>query len=223
MFKTSGWLVWQLNDCWPVVSWSLIDYGLTPKAAYYTVKRASKPVIAPLIVKNGQVQGFVINETAKELEATWKFEVVRFSGAVLNSESQKIKAPAFTSTPIFDLALEKLPTAKDSLLTLTLESGGKLIAEDTKTVNDPKNLQLPQPKIKLTTKKTDDKTFEIQLQTEVYAKAVYLQMKGLKAEFSDNFFDLMPKSLKSVQCSFDKTVSHEEFERALLIETYPYE
>ncbi|KAI0160719.1 beta-mannosidase [Xylariaceae sp. FL1272] len=34
-----GSLVWQLNDCWPVTSWSICDYYLRPKHAYYTVKR----------------------------------------------------------------------------------------------------------------------------------------------------------------------------------------
>ncbi|MFC4261392.1 glycoside hydrolase family 2 protein [Ferruginibacter yonginensis] len=35
-----GTLLWQLNDCWPVTSWSIIEYGNTPKAAYYAVKNA---------------------------------------------------------------------------------------------------------------------------------------------------------------------------------------
>lgn len=39
----SGALVWQLNDCWPGISWSLIDYGLHPKPAYYAVRRAFEP------------------------------------------------------------------------------------------------------------------------------------------------------------------------------------
>lgn len=38
--ECAGALCWQLNDCWPCVSWSLGDYHLRPKLAYYTVKRA---------------------------------------------------------------------------------------------------------------------------------------------------------------------------------------
>ena len=34
-----GALVWQLNDCWPTQSWSIVDYYLRPKLAYYTIKR----------------------------------------------------------------------------------------------------------------------------------------------------------------------------------------
>ncbi|KAF9554321.1 glycoside hydrolase [Agrocybe pediades] len=36
---TSGVLVWQANDCWPVVSWAIIDYFMRPKPVYYTIAR----------------------------------------------------------------------------------------------------------------------------------------------------------------------------------------
>jgi len=42
--RCGGVLVWQLNDCWPCVSWSVIDYHLVPKPAYYTIRRALAPV-----------------------------------------------------------------------------------------------------------------------------------------------------------------------------------
>ncbi|KAK6461344.1 beta-mannosidase precursor [Scheffersomyces coipomensis] len=41
---TGGAIVWQINDCWPVTSWSIIDYYKRPKLAYYSVKRESKPI-----------------------------------------------------------------------------------------------------------------------------------------------------------------------------------
>ena len=40
----SGALVWQLNDCWPCTSWSIVDYYLRPKLAYFAVKRELQPV-----------------------------------------------------------------------------------------------------------------------------------------------------------------------------------
>lgn len=39
-----GTLVWQINDCWPVTSWAIVDYYLRPKHAYYTVKREMAPL-----------------------------------------------------------------------------------------------------------------------------------------------------------------------------------
>ncbi|KAM5540332.1 hypothetical protein V8D89_005790 [Ganoderma adspersum] len=40
---TAGALVWQINDCWPVTSWAIVDYFLRPKPAYYAIKRELRP------------------------------------------------------------------------------------------------------------------------------------------------------------------------------------
>ncbi|KAF2713938.1 glycoside hydrolase family 2 protein [Pleomassaria siparia CBS 279.74] len=43
--ECGGVLVWQLNDCWPTMSWAIIDYYLVPKPSYYAIKRAMKPIV----------------------------------------------------------------------------------------------------------------------------------------------------------------------------------
>ncbi|KAJ8514868.1 hypothetical protein ONZ45_g7646 [Pleurotus djamor] len=36
---TSGALVWQINDCWPVTSWAIADYFVRPKPAFFSIAR----------------------------------------------------------------------------------------------------------------------------------------------------------------------------------------
>jgi len=43
-----GTLLWQLNDCWPVASWSITDYSRQPKAAWYAVKEAYRDDVLPV-------------------------------------------------------------------------------------------------------------------------------------------------------------------------------
>jgi beta-mannosidase len=43
-FRNSGFLVWQYDDIWPCLSWSIVDWYGTPKPAYYFLKRAARPV-----------------------------------------------------------------------------------------------------------------------------------------------------------------------------------
>lgn len=43
-FRNSGFLVWQYNDIWPCISWSIVDWYGEPKPSYYFLKRASRPV-----------------------------------------------------------------------------------------------------------------------------------------------------------------------------------
>ncbi|KAL1865829.1 hypothetical protein Plec18167_009267 [Paecilomyces lecythidis] len=42
--RCGGALVWQLNDCWPTISWAIVDYFLSPKPSYYAIARALSPV-----------------------------------------------------------------------------------------------------------------------------------------------------------------------------------
>ncbi|EIW52338.1 glycoside hydrolase [Trametes versicolor FP-101664 SS1] len=46
---TAGALIWQLNDCWPVVSWSIVDFFRRAKPAYYTIARELKPITVGII------------------------------------------------------------------------------------------------------------------------------------------------------------------------------
>ncbi|PIL34860.1 hypothetical protein GSI_02647 [Ganoderma sinense ZZ0214-1] len=41
---TAGVLVWQMNDCWPVVSWAIADFFLRAKPVYYTIARELSPI-----------------------------------------------------------------------------------------------------------------------------------------------------------------------------------
>jgi beta-mannosidase len=222
MFKTSGCLIWQLNDCWPVISWSLIDYGLNPKAAYYTVKRAYQPIIAPLIIKHGNTEAYVINETDRQLDGTLLLEVMTFGGEVLFNHTTEASVPAYTSKLVVQTALEKLPKREDCILVTTLKSAGGVLARDIRTVSEPKDLKLPEPKLQVTIKRSSAKTFEVTVSAQFYAKAVKLDLGDLKAKLSDNFFDLLPNTEKAVICQLEKEATAEQFEKALTSQAYPY-
>lgn len=223
MFRTSGCLVWQLNDCWPVISWALIDYGLNPKAAYYYVKRACQPVIAPLIVKEGRVEVYIINEAATTLEASLKLEVMTFSGESLCDEVIKKSVPAYTSALALRKELDDLPLKSNCLIVSTLEIEGKVLYFDVRTAVEPKNLKLPAPQIEAAINKVDDKTFEATFESPVYAKAVKLDLVDVKARFSDNFFDLPPHRKKAVTVHLEQPLSAEQLEKSLKWQSYPYQ
>jgi beta-mannosidase len=64
--KTSGAIIWQLNDCWPVSSWSLIDWQGVPKLAYYFVKQAYSPVAVMAKILDSQLDFIVLNDSPEE-------------------------------------------------------------------------------------------------------------------------------------------------------------
>lgn len=223
MFKTSGCLIWQLNDCWPVISWSLIDYGLNPKAAYFAVKRVFKPVIAPLLVKEGKAYCHVVNETEKSQELEFAFKVLRFNGKTVYEKKQPVKSKAFSSQLVFEASLDELPLVDDCTLTVTLESMGKILYQDSRTFREPKELKLPTPQLKTEIRKIDVGKFEISLTSNVYAKAVHLKLESIKADFEDNFIDLLPNQPKTLLCRTVNDTSQTKFEDNLKVEVYPYQ
>lgn len=61
-----GSLLWQLNDCWPVASWSTTDYYHNWKAAHYAVREACKPVIVVPRKNGSQLELWVVNDRLKK-------------------------------------------------------------------------------------------------------------------------------------------------------------
>ncbi|KAF2009712.1 glycoside hydrolase family 2 protein [Aaosphaeria arxii CBS 175.79] len=91
-----GVLVWQLNDCWPTMSWAIVDYYLVPKPAYYAIKRAMEPITIGVTRK--------FNDwTMRPADALWKrdtshidmrliWENVEFNVWVASSSGDEAKA-----------------------------------------------------------------------------------------------------------------------------------
>ncbi len=222
MFRTSGCLIWQLNDCWPVISWSLIDYGVNPKAAYFYVKRACQAVIVPLILRGGNIEVYCVNETAEALDGELSLEAATFQGEVVHKQTVKTAVPAYTSTLALKESLELGLSQNNMFLATRLVSKGKTLAEDTATIQDPKNLLLPDAKIQVETKKVSPKTFELNLQSGFYAKAVKVEVGSLKVRLSDNFFDLLPNTLKKILCRLEVDLTQKEFAEKCSCQPYPY-
>jgi beta-mannosidase len=94
--KCGGVLVWQLNDCWPTVSWAIIDYHCVPKPAYYAIKRAMQPLAIA-------VQRTVSSWTMRPADALWQRDTghidmsrlwrdVEFDVWVANGTTEEVRA-----------------------------------------------------------------------------------------------------------------------------------
>ena len=186
------------------------------------VKRAFQPVIAPMIMKDNKVTCYVVNETDKQLDLAFKFEVARFNGKVLYDTREMVHPDAYTSQKVLEVPYDELPLPDDCFLTVTLENNGKNVYTDSWTIREPKELKLPKPQIQTANRKTDAGKFEITLTSNTYTKSVYLECEGFRAIFGDNFFDLLPNQLRTVTCKVEADLSLEKFESTLKVEAYPY-
>ncbi len=141
-----GTLYWQLNDCWPVVSWSSIDYSGNWKAFHYQSKRSFEPVIVSVTENKKAYEIYLISDVLKEIKADVKFELIDFEGKLLWKSNVIRNLKADVSENI--LSINKTDWAKFDLSKAVLKiSSGSEDAEFEKLFfpERPKDLKLLNP------------------------------------------------------------------------------
>ncbi len=194
-----GTLYWQLNDCWPVVSWSSIDYLGNWKALHYQVKRSFENQVILPEEKDENLDFYVINDEFKTFEnVSLEFDILKFNGEEKGSGgAAEVRTLESNGGLNFDSFLleEIIGDADRNEIFLHVivrdEKNEKVIAETNYFFAKPKDLKLPKPNIQI--KKIS--ATEIEISTDFLAKDVYLLGD---AHFSDNFFDLLPTTSKRI-------------------------
>jgi beta-mannosidase len=195
-----GTLYWQLNDCWPVISWSSIDYLGNWKALHYHVRRSFENQVVLPEEKDGFLNIYAVNDELKEFEDVFvEIKVVKFNGETVNEIATVRNGKTLKDIEKFDpIKLGNViqeSNKNEVFLKLTLkDKNKKVIAEGTHFFEKPKDLKLPKPTIKI--RKISAR--EIEISTDVLAKDVYLMGDP---HFSDNFFDLLPNTSKRITLS----------------------
>lgn len=192
-----GTLYWQLNDCWPVTSWSSVDYLGRWKALHYQVKRSYEDLLISFDEDDSNYLIYVINDNPVPINGVIEVILSDFKGKVIWDAI----ATGNTTANSAELHMEipKKEFDKFSLNEVVLQAS---ITTDNRIVKSefyfvkPKDLKLSKPTIQMT--KIDDLTIE--LTSDVLAKNVFLSSDE-DVFFSDNYFDLLPNEKKRVQLS----------------------
>lgn len=189
-----GTLYWQLNDCWPVVSWSSIDYLGNWKAFHYQAKRSFEPVLVSVNETDKNYDVYLISDLLKELKTDIKFELIDFKGKILWKASQSDVVNADVSKKIKSISKSELAQFNLSETVLKISSEKDIPFQKLFFFNKPKDIKFPKPEIKI--RKVS--STEIEISTDILAKDVYLIGD---THFSDNFFDLLPGTSKRITIS----------------------
>jgi beta-mannosidase len=195
-----GTLYWQLNDCWPVVSWSSIDYSGNWKALHYEMKRSFEQQVILTEEKEGFLNFYAINDGLENFsDIKLEIKAVSFYGKVLKETVTDLKGKTLETILRFKpFEIKSLITETDrnkTFLQFTLRNNdGKAIAVNHHFFSKPKDLQLTKPTLKIRKTAPD----EIEISTDVLAKDIYLMGD---THFSDNFFDLLPNTSKKIKLS----------------------
>lgn len=200
--RCMGAVIWQLNDCWPVASWSSIDYCGRWKALHYYARRFFAPVLLsceeesiltqdtnpnaePYEVKKS-VRFNVSNETMTEENVTVRWSLRDPYGTVLSEETEELYAPALSA--VWGEKTD-LPDAKlyDAHVYYELLSDGAVTSSGSVLFCPPKYYHFTDPH--LTYRVEND---ELVVLSSAYAKDVEIQNENEDLVLSDNYFDLEP-------------------------------
>ncbi|MBB6479730.1 beta-mannosidase [Spirochaeta isovalerica] len=190
--RCMGSTYWQLNDNWPVASWSSIDYYGRWKALHYGAKRAYDNVLLSLDGNDHSVEIHLSNEGNEKTEGTVSWKLFSLKGDLLDSGS----CPASVS-PFSTRMIEKRDFSSDTMdqkdrdvyLSVTYTDRSGRIYREFHNFAPFKYLNLLAPEIKASiTEKDDD--FEIEVVSRRPALHVEIDFGAIDTVLSDNFFHL---------------------------------
>ena len=191
-----GTLFWQLNDCWPVTSWSSVDYYGRWKAFQYEAKRSFNPILVDITANEVNYEVRVINDEPIPHHITLVEEVMDFNGNPIDGYEVEFDIEAnsnevLSATPKENYRAKNL---RQMVISVTCTTATGKTSKGLYYFVKPKDLQLTKPNIQIS--KIDDFTYEIT--SDVLAKNVYLSSEE-DTFFSDNYFDILPRQKVTIK------------------------
>jgi beta-mannosidase len=217
--KTMGSLYWQLNDCWPVASWSSIDYLGRWKALHYYVRRFYNDLLISPCRQAGAVETTVVSDKQEPVKAAIRIRLMDFFGKCLN-ERKKDLVISGAGSQIVDTVPEKELLAGQSpenvFVLCELSVADKVESKNLLFFSPAKSLNLPAQIVKHNFRLGPNGVL-MTFSSDVLARDVYVSFGDLDARLPDNFFDLLPG--QSVEFEIKTLADLEELEKSLSILT----
>jgi len=199
-----GTLYWQLNDCWPVVSWSGMDYYHNKKALQFFVKKAYNDILVTLTDNEKNITVRVISDRNEVVASRLELQLIDFKGKVRWEEKRSVTIKPGMNKVIEDvdkrLILAEASQHKSMVFVAKMLVDDQLVSQNLLYFKKPKDLALEDPGISYEIIKQPGGV-EIKLSTKQLAKNVFISFENCDSrdvQLSDNFFDLLPGSTVSI-------------------------
>jgi beta-mannosidase len=216
--RSMGSIFWQLNDCWPVVSWSSIDYYGRWKALQYYARRFYAPLLVSPHLEDGNLNVYVVSDETAPVHAQLRLRVMTLAGASISDSTVDVQIPELSSTSYLRRPLAELTNANTDTANIfavaDLLVEGKIISSNVLYFAPTKQVRLPEAHIS-TELSADGSSYRVKLSSQALARSVYVSFGGAEAELSDNYFDLIPN--RPVEITIQSKASADELRKALRV------
>ena len=198
--RCMGTVIWQLNDCWPVASWSSIDYCGRWKALHYYAKRFFAPLMLSCAEEgiltqdtNPNAEPYhvrksihlnVANETMSDQEVTVRYALRNADGEILREGSVSLTVPALSSRW---LSKEDMEDAElySNYVSYEMETEGKVISGGSVMFCAPKHFRFHDPKLRVRAEGN-----ELVVTASAYARSIEIINEDDDMLLEDNYFDM---------------------------------
>jgi beta-mannosidase len=196
MPRGMGTLYWQLNDCWPVASWSSLDSDGRWKALHYLARHFYAPLLVSGVenLESGTVEFHLTNDQRQERGGFLYVELTTADGALIDDFTVRVdNIPAGQNVPVGEWDLRKELAqhgARNLLLWLWWQEGEEVYATNLVYFVRPKHLELLDPQLELSVEDLGNGRANVTVTTRKPALFVWLELVSADGRFSDNFFHL---------------------------------
>jgi beta-mannosidase len=202
--RCMGAIYWQVNDNWPVASWSSIDYYGRWKALHYMAKKFYAPVALSIRKEGTTLEVWLANETKEPVavaQASISMKKTDFS-VLSEGRGKGIVVAPYTSVCLLKQDVAEFAGLRDVFAEakVVLEDG-RLFTE-TETLVPYKHMELCRPEFKVKVSERET-AYEIRLTGNTFAPFVGLDFTDADVIFSDNFFSV--SEAKPVVVTINKT------------------
>jgi beta-mannosidase len=204
--RVAGTLYWQLNDCWPVASWSSLDYFGRWKALHYAARRFYAPLMLSIEDRPPEQAVFVSNDTLKPWEGSLKWSLETLEGEILRAEEVGVKAKPQTATQVCKEEFSNLiadHNIRRLVFIAELWQGDQFLSRQTAGFAPIKHLSLNDPAI-IARLHEENGQLLIEMTGRSLALLVELALPDTDVIFSDNYFNLPSGRTVQISCPMPK-------------------
>ncbi|MEK0313242.1 beta-mannosidase [Cohnella sp. 56] len=221
--RCMGALYWQLNDCWPTLSWASIDYFGRWKALHYFARRFFAPVLLSACETETDVSLHIANERLTALQGNVSWALKDMDGGVLESGGAEFKADPLSAICVAELDFAERLASPDVrrrvYLEYALESDGAPASLGTAYFAPAKYVELKHTDIRADVTEEADR-FVVELSAPSLARYVELSFWTLDGLFDDNYFDLPAGTVRRIglpKAELSKAASLDEIRAELTV------
>lgn len=216
---TMGSIFWQLNDCWPGITSSSIDYYGRWKALQDYARRFYASLLVSPAIRDQHLNIYVISDKTKPVSGTLRLRIMKTDGTVLSEKTENIIIPELSSYAYIQLPIESFMKVDEVdsaniFAAADLAVDGKQVSTNIMYFPSTRRLRLSVPHIESRLTGANG-SYDLHLSSKALARSVYISFESSDVKLSDNYFDLLPGEPKDIR--IDSSVSLDQLTKQMRV------